>query len=164
MSESPSAAPSESRRHIYPIVKRGESDILTIKAARVEKFNSYLSDLVEDMFATMYEAEGIGLAAPQIGVSLRVAVIDISCGEIPEAKIVLINPNIVGLGGIQIGDEGCLSMPGLRCEKQRFKEARVQAKTAKGKSFTLSGTGLLARAIQHELDHLNGVLLEVKQW
>lgn len=145
---------------IYPICKRGDNGVLEVRASSVRKFNGYLQTLVTDMFETMYAARGVGLAAPQIGISVQAAVIDISFGESPQAKLVLINPKILRLDGEQTAEEGCLSMPGMRMEKRRAEKVKVQAKNVDGKSFRVTGYGLLARAIQHECDHLNGVLLQ----
>jgi len=116
--------------------------------------------LIEDMFETMYASHGIGLAAPQIDVPKRLTVIDISGGEEdrdPE-RIVLINPQIVAKEGKQTGEEGCLSIPGFREPVTRARKAVVRAQDVKGVPFEIEGDELLARAIQHEIDHLNGVL------
>ena len=98
---------------IYPVVKYGD-DVLTAKAATVEVFDKELEKLVDDMFESMYAANGVGLAAPQIGISRRIAVIDCSVGKDPKAKIVIINPEIIAKEGKQSEEEGCLSIPGFR--------------------------------------------------
>lgn len=148
---------------IYPICRRGENLGLEKRAARVRKFDASLKELVDDMFATMYAAHGVGLAAPQIGVQLQVAVIDITFGADSGAMIVLVNPKIHKLNGEQWAEEGCLSIPGMRTLKRRFESVTVRARTEKGKSFTLTGAGLLARAIQHEWDHLQGIMLDITE-
>ena len=110
------------------------------------------------MFESMYAASGVGLAAPQIGVALRLAVIDVSLGKNPEAKIVCANPDIIALEGEQREEEGCLSVPGFRGYVMRPQYVTVRAQDASGKEFEMRGEGLLARAFCHEIDHLNGVL------
>ncbi len=142
---------------IYPVVKYGD-DVLTAKAEPVTNFDSELQKLLEDMFESMYAANGVGLAAPQIGISRRIAVIDTSVGKDPKAKIVIINPEIISQEGKQLEEEGCLSIPGFRETVGRPQKATVRAQDAKGKEFTLEGEGLLARAFCHETDHLNGQL------
>lgn len=117
-----------------------------------------LRQLVDNMFETMYANKGVGLAAPQVGVSKRLTVIDPSAGEDPKAKIVLVNPELVKLEGRQVGEEGCLSIPGFREDVKRAMRVKVKAKNAAGDEIELEGEELLARAIQHENDHLNGVL------
>ena len=140
---------------VYPVVKFGD-DVLTAKAEPVATFDSDLAKFVKDMFESMYAANGVGLAAPQIGFSRRVAVIDCSCGKDANAKIVIINPEIVATEGEQFEEEGCLSIPGFRETVSRPAKATVRAFDAKGKVFTMEGEGLLARAFCHETDHLNG--------
>ncbi|MEO7652453.1 MAG: peptide deformylase [Bryobacteraceae bacterium] len=117
-----------------------------------------LHQFLSDMFDSMYAAKGVGLAATQIGVARRIAVIDCSCGEDPAQKIVLINPEIVRREGKQKGEEGCLSIPGFREEVSRGKRATIRAQNAKGEPFEMTGEDLLARAFQHETDHLFGKL------
>ncbi len=140
---------------IYPVVKYG-NDVLTMKAATVEVFDAELQKLVEDMFESMYAANGVGLAAPQIGISRRIAVIDCSVGKDPKAKIVIINPEIIAKEGKQFEEEGCLSVPGFRETVERPSKATVRAQDATGKQFTMQGEDLLARAFCHETDHLDG--------
>jgi len=142
---------------IYPIVKYGR-EVLEKPGNPVTEFNGNLEKLVADMFETMYAANGVGLAAPQIGISLRLCVIDVSVGEDPQAKLVLANPTIVSVAGEQIQEEGCLSLPDFRAKTPRPERVTVRAQNAHGQEFTMSGEGLLARAFCHETDHLDGKL------
>ena len=142
---------------IYPIVKFGDPVLETV-AKPVTEFDNNLKTLVEDMFESMYAAQGVGLAAPQIGISLHLAVIDVTFKEDPDAKIVLCNPQIVKTEGRQSGQEGCLSLPVFRETVTRPKKVTVKAQDAKGKWFEMTGEDLLARAFVHETDHLNGKL------
>jgi peptide deformylase len=142
---------------IYPIVKYGQA-VLDKTAAPVTVFDGELEKLVADMFETMYAAHGVGLAAPQIGLSKHLAVIDITSGEDPNAKLVLANPVIVSTEGKQSEEEGCLSLPDFRAATGRPAKATVRAQNLKGEEFTMTGEGLLARAFCHETDHLNGIL------
>lgn len=142
---------------IYPIVKLGDP-VLEKPSATVTTFDDDLKKLIEDMFESMYAARGVGLAAPQIGVGKKIAVIDVSTGEDPAQKIVLINPEIVSREGSQTGEEGCLSIPTFREPVTRAMKVTVRAKDAKGTEFEMTGEDLLARAFQHETDHLNGRL------
>jgi peptide deformylase len=144
-------------RKIYPIVKYGDS-ILEKSTPPVTKFDADLETLAEDMFASMYAASGVGLAAPQIGLSLRMAVVDVTGGKNPEAKIVLVNPEVVHYEGEKREEEGCLSIPGFRGYVVRPHFVTVRAQNAKGEFFDIRGEDLLARAFCHEIDHLNGVL------
>jgi peptide deformylase len=143
---------------VYPIVRFGDP-VLEREAETITEFDTpELHKLLEDMFESMYAAKGIGLAAPQIGTSKKVAVIDTSNGENPEDKLVLINPKILHVEGKQIGEEGCLSIPGFREQVRRAKRVIVRAQNAKGEQFEKSGEDLLARAFLHETDHLYGRL------
>ena len=143
---------------IYPIVKYG-NPVLETKAETIAEFDTpELHKLIDDMFETMYAARGVGLAAPQIGISRRLVVIDISGGEGAPQKLVLINPEIVGNEGKQVTEEGCLSVPGFREPVRRGARVKVRAQNVKGEIFEVSGDELLARAFQHEIDHLNGRL------
>jgi peptide deformylase len=143
---------------IYPIVKYGDP-VLENPAETVTEFDTpELHKLLEDMFESMYAARGVGLAAPQIGIGKRIAVIDCSTGENPEEKIVLINPEIIRTEGIQTSEEGCLSIPGFREQVSRAHRVTVRAQNAKGEVFEKTGEDLLARAFLHETDHLNGRL------
>jgi len=142
---------------IYPVVKYG-NPVLEKPAETVTDFGESLRKLVEDMFESMYAAHGVGLAAPQIGISKRLAVIDVSFKEDPNAKLVLVNPEIVRTDGKQRGTEGCLSLPEFREEVTRPMRVTVRAQDAAGKLFETTGEELLARALVHETDHLNGKL------
>ena len=142
---------------IYPIVKYGQK-VLEDGTKPVVEFDSELKKLVADMFETMYAANGVGLAAPQIGLTQRLCVIDITCGQDPEAKLVLANPQIISVEGKQVEDEGCLSLPDFRAKTTRPLRATVHAQNLKGEEFTMTGEGLLARAFCHETDHLDGKL------
>src|SRR5271157_506924 len=142
---------------IYPIVKFGDP-VLEKPAATVTTFDDELRKFVADMFESMYAARGVGLAAPQIGISKRIAVVDVTFKEAPGAKLVLINPEIVNKEGRQRGSEGCLSIPEFREDVTRAKTVTVRAQDLTGKFFEHTGEELLARALQHETDHLNGKL------
>jgi peptide deformylase len=142
---------------IYPIVKYGDP-VLETPAAPVTEFDDRLKKLVNDMFESMYEAQGVGLAAPQIGISLHLSVIDTSFKEDPEARLVLVNPRIVSVEGKQGGAEGCLSLPDFRETLTRGKRVTIRAQDIHGNWFERTGEDLLARAFQHEIDHLNGTL------
>ncbi len=144
-------------RKIYPIVKYGDP-VLEKPGAMVKNFDAELEDLSEDMFSSMYAAQGVGLAAPQIGKSVQLAVVDVSNGKNPEAKIVLINPEIVHAEGEVREEEGCLSIPGFRGYVIRPQFVTVRAQNLKGEPFEIRGENLLARAFCHEIDHLHGVL------
>lgn len=132
--------------------------ILQRPTAKITEFDEELRTLAEDMFESMYKAQGIGLAAPQIGVSKRITVIDLSNKENPDDKLVLVNPEIVEKQGKQHAEEGCLSLPDIREKVSRAAKVKVRAQNLKGEWFEMEGTELLARAFQHEIDHLDGVL------
>lgn len=143
---------------IYPIVKFGDP-VLEREAEDVRDFDTpELHQFVEDMFESMYAAKGVGLAAPQIGFSRKIAVIDCSNGENADEKLVLINPKIVKTEGKQVGEEGCLSIPKFREQVRRAKRVTVRAHNAKGEEYEMTGEDLLARAFLHETDHLYGRL------
>jgi peptide deformylase len=143
---------------VYPIVKYGDP-VLETEAATVTEFDTpELHKFLEDMFESMYAAKGVGLAAPQIGVSRKIAVIDTSNAEDPAAKLVIINPKIIHIEGRQVGEEGCLSIPGFREQVRRGKRVTVRAQNVKGEHFEHTGEDLLARALLHETDHLYGRL------
>jgi peptide deformylase len=142
---------------IYPIVKFGDP-VLEKKAAPVTEFDAGLRELLDDMFESMYAAHGVGLAAPQIGISRRIAVIDVTFKENPEQKLVLVNPEIIHSEGRISQNEGCLSIPEFRENVTRPKKVTVRAQNAKGEFFEHTGEELLARAFCHETDHLNGKL------
>ncbi len=144
---------------VYPIVKYMNDAVLETQAAAVTEFDTPgLRKLIDDMFDSMYAAKGVGLAAPQIGISKRIAVIDCSNGEDKDQRIVLINPEIVGVEGKQRGEEGCLSIPGFRENVTRGQRVTARAHNLAGELFEVTGEDLLARALQHETDHLNGRL------
>ena len=149
-------APSAARK-IYPIVKYGDA-VLEKPGAAVNIFDAELEELAEDMFASMYAAQGVGLAAPQIGKSLRIAVVDVTGGKNPEAKIVLANPETIHAEGEVREEEGCLSIPGFRGYVLRPQFVTIKAQNAKGEEFAIRGENLLARAFCHEIDHLHGIL------
>ena len=145
------------KRMIYPIVKYGDP-VLEKPAAPVTVFDDELRKLVEEMFESMYAAHGVGLAAPQIGISKRLAVVDVTFKEDPNARIVLVNPEIIHKEGKQTQNEGCLSIPEFREPVTRPQRVTVRAQDLNGKSFEHTGEDLLARAFMHETDHLNGRL------
>jgi peptide deformylase len=142
---------------IHPIVKYGDP-VLETPTKSIEKFDGELQKLTDDMFESMYAANGVGLAAPQIGISLRVTVIDVSNGKTPDAKLVLANPEVIHAEGEQREEEGCLSLPGFRGYVARPQYVTIRAQDVTGKEFEMKGEGLLARAFCHEIDHLNGTL------
>ena len=134
-------------------VRKAGDKVLKEKAEPVLHVDKKIRKLIDDMAQTMYNADGVGLAAPQVGVSLRVIVIDVD-----EELIELINPVIVKSEGCELGNEGCLSIPGVFGEVERFAEVTVTGLNRYGKTITITGTGLLSRALQHEIDHLDGIL------
>ena len=143
---------------VRKVVKYGDP-ILEKQAELITEFDTPdLHKLVEDMFETMYSARGVGLAAPQVSVGKRLTVIDITAGEENGERIVLINPEIISKEGSQLGEEGCLSIPGFREDVKRAKKVRARAQNVRGEFFEVEGEDMLARAILHEADHLNGVL------
>src|SRR6266542_263564 len=143
---------------VYPIVKYGDP-VLEREGKTVTEFDApELHKLIEDMFESMYAVKGVGLAAPQIGISRKIAVIDTSNGQNPDEKLVLINPQILRVEGKQVGEEGCLSIPGFREQVRRGKRVTVRAQDVKGEAFEKTGEDLLARAFLHETDHLYGRL------
>ena len=143
---------------VYPIVKLGDP-VLEREAAEVTEFDTpELHKFLDDMFESMYAAKGVGLAAPQIGVSRKIAVIDVSNGEKPEDKLVLINPTILKIDGRQEGEEGCLSIPGFREQVRRGRSVVIRAQNARGEVFEQTAEDLLARALLHETEHLYGKL------
>ncbi len=144
-------------RKLYKIVKYGDP-ILEKSTPPVTRFDAEFAELCEDMFETMYAAQGVGLAAPQIGKSLRVTVVDVTGGKNPEAKIVLANPELIHAEGEKREEEGCLSIPGFRGYVVRPQFVTVRAQNAKGEPYEIRGEDLLARVFCHEIDHLNGIL------
>ncbi len=139
------------------IVKYGDP-VLATPTRLVTDITQETRDLVRDMIETMYAAPGVGLAANQVGVSLRVAVIDVTAGQEPDRAIVLINPQVIEQEGRQVEEEGCLSVPGYTEFVQRPARAVVRALDLEGREYTMEGTELLARAFCHETDHLDGRL------
>ena len=142
---------------ILKIVKYPEP-ILSQPGEPVSEFDGELRKLAADMFETMYAAQGVGLAAPQVGVSKRVTVIDLSAGKDPAKKLVLVNPEITFSEGKQYEEEGCLSFPDIREKVVRAFKVKIRAQDEKGKWFEMDGDELLSRAFQHEIDHLDGML------
>ena len=137
---------------IYP------DPVLRVRCPEVEQFDAGLAKLAKDMVETMYAAPGIGLAAPQVGVELRLAVVDVSVGEEKDSLRCFVNPEILDKDGRDLDEEGCLSIPGVAEKVNRPAGIRVTALSVDGEPFELEADGLLARAICHEVDHLNGVL------
>jgi len=142
---------------IRRIVKFGDP-VLATPTALVTDIDQSVRDLVRDMFETMYAAPGVGLAANQVGVSLRVAVIDVTAGKEAGHRITMVNPRILEVDGKQVEEEGCLSVPGFQEFLERPSRAVLSALDLEGKEFTMEGTELLARAFCHETDHLDGKL------
>jgi peptide deformylase len=142
---------------LRPIVRYGNPD-LQRPAAPVTAFDASLDKLIDDMVDTMYAAPGICLAAPQIGVALRICVIDLSVGKRGGELLTLINPQFLEQDGLQLEDEGCLSIPGFNAIVPRPQRAVVRALDRTGQTRTFEANGLLARAFQHEIDHLDGQL------
>ena len=124
----------------------------------VTEFNAELRRLIADMFETTYASQGVGLAAPQVGVSKRLTVIDLSMGKEPKDKLVLINPEIISSDGKLYEEEGCLSFPDIREKVVRAAKVRIRAQDLQGKWFEMDGEDLLSRCFQHEIDHLDGTL------
>ena len=142
---------------LRPIVKHGEK-VLQTPASPVEVFDASLHTLIDDMIQTMYAAPGVGLAAPQVGVSLQVCVIDLTVGKRGGEVITLVNPQFVEREGLLLEEEGCLSVPGFQATVPRAERVVVKAQDRDGRPVEVEGIGLLARALQHELDHLEGRL------
>lgn len=137
------------------IIVKDPDPVLRETAKPVPKITSNIHKLLNDMADTMYDAEGVGLAAPQIGILKRVIVVDV--GD-EHGLIELINPEIIAMEGEQLGQEGCLSIPGLRGDVNRALKVTIKGLNRDGEEVVITGTELLARAFQHEVDHLNGVL------
>jgi peptide deformylase len=142
---------------LRPILRYGEHP-LHAAAEPVSRFDHTLQALIDDMVQTMYAAPGIGLAAPQVGMPLRVFVADLSVGRDPSQLIVMVNPEFVEREGAQLEEEGCLSLPGFNATVLRPSRAVVRGLDREGREQRIEGTGLLARAFQHEMDHLDGRL------
>ncbi len=137
---------------IYP------DPVLRVRCPEVEEFDRDLEALARDMKETMYAAPGVGLAAPQVGVERRIAVVDVTVGEDPEALHVLVNPEILERQGRETDEEGCLSIPGIADKVTRPAAIRVRAQDLSGETLEIEADGLFARVICHEIDHLDGVL------
>lgn len=142
---------------ILPIVKYGDP-VLTQRANEVTVFDEELRTFVDNMFETMYDAPGVGLAAPQVGVLKRIFIMDCSTSKEPKTKYVFINPVLLENEGDQTGDEGCLSFPGIYFEVKRPRRVVVKAQDVTGKEFTADVMDLEARCVAHETDHLDGEL------
>ena len=134
-------------------IRKLGDDILRKKCRKVEEIDDRIKTLLDDMAQTMYEANGVGLAAPQIGILKRIAVIDVGDGIIE-----LINPEIISVYGSEVADEGCLSVPGKYGKVERPTEVTVRATDRDGNEYEITGEGLLARALCHEIDHLDGIV------
>jgi peptide deformylase len=142
-------------------IRKFPDPVLRKKTDRVTKINGAIERLIEDMVETMHAAPGVGLAANQVGVPLQVAVIDLSAREDKEKRhplLVIINPEILSLEGSVVEEEGCLSIPEYAEKVKRAARVKVRAQDRTGKAFELEAEGLLAKALQHEIDHLNGLL------
>jgi peptide deformylase len=142
---------------ILKIVKYSDP-VLSKPGEPVTEFDDDLRKLIADMFETMYAEQGVGLAAPQVAVSKRLTVIDLSSGKEPEKKLVLINPEIIFRDGKQYEEEGCLSFPEIREKVVRAAKVRIRAQDERGKWFEMDGEELLSRCFQHEIDHVDGML------
>ena len=142
---------------ILPILKYGEQP-LHQRARDVDTITADLERLIDNMIETMYAAPGVGLAAPQVGVALRLFVVDISVGRDSKGLVAVINPEIIEMDGVQTEEEGCLSVPGFNATVVRPSRVVVKGLDRHGKEQQIEGTGLLARAFQHEIDHLDGTL------
>jgi peptide deformylase len=142
---------------LRPILRLGDS-ILSAPTRAIEVVTPEIDTLINDMIETMYAAPGIGLAAPQVGVSLKLFVIDLSMGKDPAGLNVMLNPEFVEREGMQLEEEGCLSIPGFTATVARPKRVVVRGLNRQLDEYTIEGTGLLARALQHEVDHLNACL------
>jgi len=142
---------------MFNIVLYGD-DVLRKETEYISEITSEIKKFIDDMFEAMYANDGLGLAAPQVGKSLSVAVIDPSLGEDENSRIILINPEIIETEGEQFEEEGCLSFPGVIAKVPRPEKVRVRTTTLDGERVEIEGTGLIARALAHEIDHLKGVL------
>lgn len=142
---------------ILKIVKYPDP-VLSRPGEPITEFDAELRQLIANMFETMYAGQGVGLAAPQVGISKRIVVIDLSVGKDPKDKLVLVNPEIILREGRQYGEEGCLSFPDIGEKVSRAAKVRIRAQDGKGKWFEMDGEEVLARCFQHEIDHLDGML------
>jgi peptide deformylase len=143
---------------VLEILKFG-NDILTARASEIKKIDGRIIHLVKRMTEAMHRAPGVGLAAPQIGKSIRLATVDISVGENPEELLVLINPRIIAHEESETDEEGCLSFPGYSVPISRYRKILFETISLDGREIRLEAEGLKARAVQHELDHLDGFLI-----
>jgi len=141
---------------ILTIVKYPDP-VLARPGEPITEFDAELRKLVADMFETMYDGQGIGLAAPQVGVSKRLVVMDLSVGKNPKEKLVLINPEIIFTEGRLYEEEGCLSFPDIREKVARHAKVRIRAQDEKAKWFEMDGEDVLSRCFQHEIDHVDGM-------
>lgn len=139
-------------------IQTDDAPVLRQKASPVQEINADLQPLIENMFETMYEAQGIGLAAPQVGVSKRIIVVDIESHHPEYPRIALINPVITLTVGEELGEEGCLSLPGVRGMVRRAAIVKVEGLLPNGSKIEFDASNLMARVLQHEIDHLNGIL------
>jgi peptide deformylase len=146
-----------SNKKIHEVVKYPDP-VLAKRGEPVTVFDADLKKLVDEMFDSMYAAQGIGLAAPQISISKRIAIVDLSFQKNPEDRVVLINPEIIDREGKQVEEEGCLSLPDIREKVSRAEWVKVKAQDVTGKWVEVEGEELLSRALQHEIDHLDGIL------
>lgn len=140
-------------------IKKYPEKILKEEAAPVESINGNIQRLIDDMIETMHAVSGVGLAANQVGISKRLCIIDVSAKEEKTPLIVLINPVIIEKGGVVEAEEGCLSIPGYTTTIKRAEMVYVRGINREGKHIEIDGTGLLSRVLQHEIDHLNGLLI-----
>jgi peptide deformylase len=140
-------------------IRKYPDSILRKKTSPVTEFDSSLQKLIDDMIETMYAAPGVGLAANQVGVSKQIAVIDVSEKDNQPSLFVLINPEIIHAEGEAAIEEGCLSVPGYTTVVKRAEKVKVCCRDREGKEVEIEGNGIFARALQHEIDHLNGILL-----
>lgn len=140
-------------------IRKYPDRILKKKAEAISEINGDLQELIDNMIETMYSANGVGLAAPQVGVLKRLIVVDTSLREENQSLVVLINPEIIASEGEILSEEGCLSLPGFTTRLTRKEKVVVKGLDRKGKEIEIEATGLFARALQHEIDHLDGILL-----
>ncbi len=140
-------------------IRKYPDEILKKKAETISEINGDLQKLIDNMIETMYNANGVGLAAPQVGVLKRLIVVDTSLREENQSLVVLINPEIIATDGEILSEEGCLSLPGFTTRLKRKEKVIVKGLDRKGKEIEIEATGLFARALQHEIDHLDGILL-----
>jgi peptide deformylase len=143
-------------------IEKYPAPVLTQPGEPITEFDDDLRKLVADMFETVYAAQGIGLAAPQVGISKRLTVIDLSVGKDPAQRLVLINPEVIFREGKLYEEEGCLSFPEIREKVTRAAKVRIRAQDEYGKWFEMDGEELLSRCFQHEIDHLDGILFTTR--